>query len=800
MNASKSIPAFIPRLAWGLCLVLGVALSFKSLREPDLWWMYRTGEWMLENGQVTYTDPFSYTFTGTDWINVKWLFEVFIAWGKGWFGTSFIMLWQAVVTTLMVVLVGRSAQWVRRATLTPEAPTVPFAGAVLATLMVLVTIDFRLIGRPEMSSHLLTTAYLYLFWRYYYEPSKVILWLIPLQLLWTNLHEAFGIGLVLMVGYTVATWVQYALAPRMGWKRPPLRWLNMGVLGAILAVGINPRGAQMWLHPFNIFGQLSDNQFTTELASIWKADYWNWQAYANLLFLGISLAFVIGLPFWLRRQQAVPPPPPSKKGKKKTTKKTAAPKQAPLLWLQTSINRFGMGNGALVLMLLYLSTTAYRNIPFFMLAAAPLVAVGLEAGLQRLNRPWLAWVLALGLGLGLYGSLVLGVYHKTINTRDQYGLQVLSSHNPIGAAQFIEQQGIKGRCFSDYLTSAYLLWHLQPDFKTYIDLRDLDIFPSAFFMDFAEMTAAPELFDQQADSIGIDYVVLFRPQYANLHQYLIESPKYELVFADPVACVYVKNLPRFQTTIQQHGYQARNYADVFAPLPVVPSSGLAYGLSKLIHPLYQPTDYSDVDQDAIAGSFYFAINNNERAFERGQASIQSGAEPWKGYELLGNMYNTAAFAPQTADSLRQNYITLALTQYDNAIRAKPDYLDAYLHKAVVYLQQEDFLPATALLQQILDQDPNFAPALQYMMMVYKVRATQNGNDRDYARQWLDYALQLDRLNPNNPFIRLDIGLAYCTLGSCTQALDYLNAEFLTTPGLPAEELKTAQRCLKQCGG
>jgi len=62
----------IARIAWAICILVGIVLSLKALREPDLWWMYRTGEWMLENGQVTKSDPFSYTFAGTEWINVKW--------------------------------------------------------------------------------------------------------------------------------------------------------------------------------------------------------------------------------------------------------------------------------------------------------------------------------------------------------------------------------------------------------------------------------------------------------------------------------------------------------------------------------------------------------------------------------------------------------------------------------------------------------------------------------------------------------------------------------------------------------
>ncbi|MFT5648128.1 MAG: hypothetical protein ACI976_002824, partial [Aureispira sp.] len=35
----------IARIAWAICILLGIVLSLKALREPDIWWMYRTGEW-----------------------------------------------------------------------------------------------------------------------------------------------------------------------------------------------------------------------------------------------------------------------------------------------------------------------------------------------------------------------------------------------------------------------------------------------------------------------------------------------------------------------------------------------------------------------------------------------------------------------------------------------------------------------------------------------------------------------------------------------------------------------------------
>ena len=793
MSRLKSTTFWL-QIAWGLCLLIGVALSFKSLREPDLWWMYRTGEWMLANGQVTYKDPFSYMFEGVEWINVKWLFEVIIAGGKQLLGVHFVFILQALVTTLLLVFSYQSAQLIRKAIVPDVDSTGLFAGWIVTALFLLITIDYRLISRPEMSSHLLTSVYLYLFWRHYYQPSKAILWLIPLQLLWTNLHEAFGIGLVLMLAYLGASWVHFFYAKNKTWSRPMPKLLTAATGFAVLAVGINPRGIQMLAHPFNIFGQLSDNQFTTELASISSALYWEWQAYANLIFLVGSLLLVVAVPFIKRPQPTAPIVDKQKKKKGNSSQTTKSPKTS-LHWWPTNVQTFGLGNGLLFFMLFYLSTTAYRNIPFFVLAATPLFAVGLELLWQRFN--W-SKPLAVVLAVGLYGSIILGYYHKTINTRDQYGLQVLTSHNPIGAANFVAEQGIKGRCFADYLTSAYLLWRLQPDFKTYIDLRDLDIYPPDFFNDFARITTIPSAFDEREQSLKFDYVVLYRPQFANLHQHLLQRANYHLVFADPVACVYVKDLPQHKTIIEQYSFE-KTGKDLFATLPLVPSTGIAYWLSKLVNPLYTPTDYSTVNQDAVASDFYFSLQQNSLAFERATAACQHPNEPWTGYELQGNIYSQAAFAPSTTDSLRAVYIQQADAQFSRALALKPDHTNALIGKAVLLLQQNNLHNALIFLKQALELEPNNILALDYLGSAYKVLATNDGNNPSYTQEWLDTRLHQDYLNPNNPIILLDIGIAYCLLNNCRQSMDYLH-KIMEIPNLPANELALAKRCIKKCGG
>src|SRR5690606_37327406 len=139
-----------------------------------------------------------------------------------------------------------------------------------------------------------------------------------------------GIGMVLMVAFLGATWVEYYFRANIRneniVKRPlALTWATAA---AIFGVLLNPRGPQMWLHPFNIFGQLEENKMTTELYSYKEAAYWAKEAYINIAFLLIVVAVIAITGFFAKSDK--------KKGvektKKSAVKKTDIPKEPrPLL-------------------------------------------------------------------------------------------------------------------------------------------------------------------------------------------------------------------------------------------------------------------------------------------------------------------------------------------------------------------------------------------------------------------------------------------------------------------------------------
>lgn len=688
----------LSRIAWFFMFILGVVFCLKAIREPDLWWMYRTGEWMWSNG-VTYEDSFSYTEEGTNWINVKWLFEIIITSFKAIGGPEMVFVLQAIFTGLILLFITKTTK-ILQEKIYPQASEPPYLAIAIAGVFALISINFRMIGRPEMSSHLLTAVYLYLFALNHKKPnSKWIFALIPLQLLWTNLHEAFGVGMVLIVAFLGASWLEYYFRKNiLGEKQQqmPLR-LSYASLGALVAIVVNPRGPLMWLHPFNIFGQLQENKFTTELVSYQDEAYWAKEAYFNLTFFAIAALVVISLGL-MRNRKAKTIGPKIKSSNNKNENEGRNLKSWVLL------DRFGLGHLLIGAMLFYLSLTAYRNIPFFVIAAAPLVAIGIYGVFQlifarvkvlKISLP----ILVLLLFAGLYWGVVSNNYYKWTASRDTFGLQVLNSHNPVGATEFIKEHKIEGRAFSDYLSSAYLLWALQPDFKTYIDLRDLDIFTVEFFNQYKQLLQKPALFDQEDETYKFDYVVLLRrniEKVPQLFMHLQDHSNYELVFADPVAVIYLKKTESNQKLIDQYGISNRK--DVYQALKPASSSALPMIINKIFNPLFQTRKYEEVDQNAFIAHFYYAVGESEIALDYAQKSIDSGLSDYRGYEIKGLVNARYFLDPETEEEKRKSYARATETAFRNALTYNEKSLESLFGLGVLLMEQEKYGEAVQYFQ------------------------------------------------------------------------------------------------------
>jgi len=572
----NNVPSYAKYLFF---LLLWVAVTFciKSTKEPDIWWQVRTGEYVIENGTIPKVDVFSYSYEGEKWINVKWLTEVFMAGISKLLGPELIFLLQALVLIGIFFIFKR----IRRL-LDPKGDPYSFAFLAACTLF-LFTISFRINGRPEMMSHLLTAIFLYIYLDYLKQPSRLIWFIVPLQLLWANLHEAYGVGIVI----TGLFFITYLIEKIR--TSGPYNKLNelVGVFVlSILATTVNPNGLELLLHPINIFQQLKMNTFTTELSNVMEKEYWNLFSILNILIFFVGLWKLYQL-FTQRKNKGF------------------------------KLNYLLLFYPVLFLAFFYLSLRANRNISFFQIIAFPIVFLffrQLKISFVKGTGAYLALTVIL---LLMYVSIPTNLYYKTLDSLNQYGISLPTDRNPYSAAKFIQQYDLKGKCFSDCFSSSYLLWHLQPDFKTFLDLRDLDVFEEAFIRNNLMVYKKPEtiisgknipLWEEFRSYDNFSYTVnLNAEDFMPLNRYLHKNEDFELVYADELNSIFVnKTLQENQKVIQEKGFTTIGEA-VFQPLKTKETPVLGQLFNYIFWPFYSEPQ-ANLDFEPFKQIYFNSLN------------------------------------------------------------------------------------------------------------------------------------------------------------------------------------------------
>ncbi len=740
------------RISWIVVLLSGAALGIKSLKEPDLWWQLRTGQWMVDNMTVTRVDVFSLSHPGVEWINVKWLFEVlqYLFYGIG--GPEFLLFMQVLVNAgLLLVLLSATK---KLASLLSDSQVVSKTLFSVVAIAALVAINFRMLGRPEMISHLMTAVFLLILVRHRLNPGKSIYWLILFMTLWANLHEAFGVGMVLIGVFLAANLLEWWIDKSKGIDRN----LWLAGLGSILAVSLNPRGPVMILHPLNIFSQVGENKFTTELYDISTPYYWQqYEPYIAVWWLGILL---IGFVILMRKQGG---------------------------WKKLLL-KIGIGYMLMLFLFAYLATTAHRNLPFFFIWSVPLayhalvVIFGLFEGRQwagRLVQP--SRILILVVALGFYISIVSNVFYKYMSPRESYGMGISAMFNPVGASHYLKQEKASDKTiFTDYLASSYLLWDLRPDYKAYIDFRDLDIYPVEFFKAFNQMAAYPKDFEKYDKEYQFKYVVLNRLFLGALHGYLMDSPSWTLQYADAVAVVYKRSQGE--------------------PAPFsAPKSLEASGLSMVINFIFNPFYDSSEDlpnPNRTASEYYASIGRTEEAYREAKAAMRSDASD----PLNMSQYVYAAInrANASQDPKYRSEILKAAFDVMNTFKNMEDRVLYFRSLGQLYLTAGD--PGSALVS--FKKANKVEPSKDNYMLMAQCQNVLMANDPDnqlfYSNKWFEFMKSAHELDPHDAILNFNLGVSYCNSNDCTQAIPYLEKATFSGQFSP-QEIQTLLDCKKRCG-
>ena len=418
--ATLSFRRVFPIVLLSMVFVLAVRQSVSI--DPDLWWHLKAGQQIIDTRTIPRTDDYSFTKQGSEWVAHEWLSEVLM---EGIYRVTGLV---GLVTIFSLIIV--IALWLtyRRCDGRPYAAGIAILLAAAASS--------PLFGvRPQMLTLLLASIYIVLLERFDpKEQTRRLWWLVPLMLLWVNLHAGFALGLALIGLYIVRA----VLDSEWDHVRP----LAIVLIVCTALVPLNPNGFRMFSYPYETLTSESMAAFIQE----WASPDFHKVTYLPLAILLLSTFAAMAL----------------------------------------SPTRARLGDIFLVLITAFGALRSARHIPIFSLFAAPVLAKHLWAIAK--DHGWdksLTGTEARPTGIKLLINIVLliaplalgvsRVWHFATHQRNYTTLR-----NPVAAVEFLKSQRLPGPIYNRYGWGGYLIYQLYPEYRVYIDGR-ADVYGDAFF-------------------------------------------------------------------------------------------------------------------------------------------------------------------------------------------------------------------------------------------------------------------------------------------------------------------------------
>jgi hypothetical protein len=473
-----------------VAVVLGLAglVQIAPVGDNDVWWLLKAGEHMVTTRTFPTTDPYSWTAQGAPWLNHTWGFELLLYTAFAAGGVSGLIALQAVFA---VATFGVMA-W----TLGRDRVPLPWALGLLG-LAALATRGFWA-PRPQIVTYLGLAVLWAIVWEYREGRADRLGWIPVLTVVWVNLHGGFLVGLAVLGLATVGQIVD-GLFDR-GEGVPPLP--RAGRMAAVwgLALGaalLNPFHVRALAFPLEVSADRAAKDFIVEWSSP-AFQHMELRMFESLLLLLLAGWAVVG-------------------------------------------RRARLADVALVVASVYLALDATRNIPLFFILLTPL-AGRLLTDLGRMAR---RWARELG-GLGqprVWATAALAALVAAAWVRPLPGQLAptlipragIASVFPTGAVEFLRKNPLPGPLFNDYGWGGYLIFHLYPQYRVFMDGR-IAVFSREVREDFVSINNAQAGWQEALDRRRIG-LVLIRNGTA-LASLLREARDWEVAYQDQQAIVF----------------------------------------------------------------------------------------------------------------------------------------------------------------------------------------------------------------------------------------------------------------------
>ena len=547
---------FLPRLYLPLTTLLCLVYAWRPIGGGfDFWAHAAVGRWIANHMQVPRQTLFLWS-ASSEWVAHSWLSELFFyilmqageSLRRGW-GAYVIVIFTALLITATFLLLWRL--WMRHGRLNIFAPVL-FALAIWCSAP-------RFQPRQEIFSALfvvLLLAYLLAWsqerlgqWRSHSRaddiPDSLAFALVPLFLLWVNLHALVLVGLALLTVTVVCDALQDGFEARV-------RLLVVVTVLCAIATCINPYGLDYWsaadqLRPGNMAQFIEEWQSPLHSDALVPAMW----SYVIAEFILVAAAFGA----WRLNPQR---------------------RWSQVAWL-------------LVMSILFLRQRRH----LWLLALVALVVLAANARYLDTERIWAWWrratkqpqMLNIPAGpraiaqSGVVFCLALWIATAALTKwRDLWPLRAVGRDVPEGAVRAIETRNLRGRLFNDYENSSYLQWRLNGPLQSgpnrgrvlthgqrplYIDL--LNAYPdgeNGLMVEYLDAVFKPGRAAQVLQRRRVSYVVLgAHRRKSPLAQYLTSQGKtvWAHIYKGSDADIWVRRTAPANSSLQrQNANQSAN--------------------------------------------------------------------------------------------------------------------------------------------------------------------------------------------------------------------------------------------------
>lgn len=473
--------------------LLYLSFGYTEMLGSDLWWHIAAGREIIQERSLWLLDDWSYTALGQPWRNHEWLADlIFYAW-VSLFGIASLVYWKWLTLISAFLLLQHSLTCIsgnKAAALVATA----LACALAAPFMDMRPQLYTLVGVAMVMCLSLGR-------------QARLRGLLPLFLVWANLHGGFVFGLMLLGILSFP------------WRSPDassIRRCLVIVLSCAAICLLNPDGFRVFSLPFTYaLNSASPYRSLAEWVSPFVNGGISSPLYAYSLIVAAALALCWVLP-GVRRKLSFRP----------------------------DAVAFALLGGAM-------SATSRRFIILWAFAFALMLVPFAALALERCQR-------AAGLrfvpALLLIAAFGFGVYQQTpypLRADVAYHYLTAEYVYPHALADFIETNDLEGQAFAYYNWGGYLHWRTDGAMKVFIDGRANTVFDDQTYLDYVSVLGFRPGWLERIENSGAQYVIWpHRRGSERLSRGLLQTRRWRRLYEDLRGVVLVRDTVALPATLR----------------------------------------------------------------------------------------------------------------------------------------------------------------------------------------------------------------------------------------------------------